>query len=157
MQPTPAPAPPSQLQTYELVLLIVGLASIGVGVFALDWVTYDVSATGLGKFQGGKGLDFDAGAVSLVGGGISGLVGLMGLQKAMSPRLVGSLLVIGALVIAAWALKFLLLDVKDESFTVPGFEVTVEATVAAGGFVTLWGAGALLLSGVVFLFERGRP
>lgn len=154
-RPARSSKPSQGFRTLELLLLISSLATIGVGVFLLDWVTYDVTGSGLVVPQQGAGLDFDAGVVSAIAGGISGLIGVMGLQDALSRQVVGFMLVVGAAVTAV-ATVYFVSDVEDQTLAVPGLSVTIDATLAAGGPVTLAGAGALALTGLIFMFDPAR-
>ena len=148
----PSPATLQRFRTLELLLLIGSVATVGVGVFLLDWVTYDISGSGLIVPRQSAGLDFDAGKVSVIASGISGLVGVMGLREALSRQVVGFILVVGA-VATGVATVYFISDVKDQTIAVPGLSVTVDASLAAGGPVTLVGAGVLAVAGLLFIFD----
>lgn len=145
--------PTSTMTTVKLLLLVAGVVTVGAGVFVLDWVTYDISGSGLAVPPQSQGLDFDAGKISLVASAVGGLVGVLGLQEALSRPVVGLILVAGAGVTAVATLYFMS-DVKDLTFTVPGLTVTLDASLAAGGPVTLVGAALLALAGLLFALER---
>ena len=148
--------PTQSLETLNLVLLLVAVAAIGVGVFLLDWVTYDVNVPGVFAGEQGAALDFDAGAASLIAGVISGVIGALGLRGALAPRVVGVLLTVGAALITAFAVTFLLSEIQDVSFEVPGFTVTADASVGPGILVTLLGAVVLAITGLLFIFSNNR-
>ena len=143
----------------KLILLATSVAALGLGMFVLDWITVKYTDTSDGfAIWDGVSPDLDTESITLIAGAVSGIAGLLGIRHAISPTFAASLLILAGVVIAAWTLKILVTDLDDVSWIPPGFEeLDADATFALGGFVTLGGAGLLVVTGILFLLDRRSP
>jgi hypothetical protein len=145
-------ARPQRLPDLRGLSFLGGLAAIGVGVW-LDRVSYEISGPGLSAPWQTRGIDLGAGRVSLGAAAVSAAVGVAGMASVLSQRVAGLLLIGGAMAVVVAVLSFMA-DVEDKPLETTAAGVTVEASLAAGGPVTLVGAGALTVASLLFLWDR---
>jgi FHA domain len=155
--PTPPPAtrPPSQ-PLLPLGALAAGILLIAVGVFALDWYRADIVLAGQPATTTSMGLELDGDGLGLAAAALGGVIGILGIRSSVSPRPLGLIVLLTAVITAATTLYLMFgPPADDESISVPGLTATAEVSADVGGFITLAGATAIGIAGFALLIMPG--
>ena len=138
------------LSTAVVTFAVLGAALIGAGVFVLDWYQADIVSSAGFRVHAAKGLDLKADSFSVVAGAIGAIFGLLGLKSRVSRSAIAAVLLVAAGVTAASALYLMYgPPASSEQIDLFGLSVTAKVSLGIGGQVTLVGAVAVAIAGLL--------